>query len=359
MKYRAVYQRETEVEDWPADGLEQAECCPVCGSTQRRELYSGLTDRVFRCAPGRWNLYQCEGCRSAYLDPRPTRETIHRAYQRYYTHAPPRRQSTEGLRVWRRFVRALANGYRNARYGGGLTPASALGPWIIPLFPRLRQVLDRELRYLPPLEQGARLLDVGFGSGAFLLLAQRIGWRVFGADLDPVAVANASEAGLDARQGGIEAFSDATDQFDVITMSHVIEHVHDPASVIKQAYKLLKPGGLLYIDTPNIDAYGHRHFKEHWRGLEIPRHLVIFNWSSMKNLLNEAGFSEVHALFRFSPYAKLAGASRAIERGVDPYVERRVRVFDVINELRFDWIPFSDGKRTEFITVNATKSFVR
>lgn len=356
MKSKMEHEDDTVTVDWPIAGLEQVENCPACGSAQRRQLYVGLTDRVFHCAPGRWDLYQCKGCRSAYLDPRPTPSTNHLAYQHYYTHEPSQRQGTEGLPTWRWYVRALANGYRNRRYGSQLKPASSFGPWIMPLFPRLRQALDRELRYLPPVKPGSRMLDVGFGSGHFLILAQRVGWQVSGADPDPVAVANARKAGLDVRQGNIETFEDLLEQFDVITLNHVIEHVHDPIKTLKQAYDLLKPGGWLYIDTPNIDAYGHQHFKEHWRGLEVPRHLVIFNWASIENLLNKVGFDELRQIQRFAPYAALAASSRSIQHEVDPYTVKMPRTVDVINEMIFKWNPFSNKKRTEFITVIAIKT---
>lgn len=341
--------------DWAANGLERVEHCPICDSAQRIQLHDDLTDRVFRCAPGRWDLYQCEDCRSAYLDPRPTKDTIHLAYQTYYTHEKRNRQKTESLRPWRKFVRALANGYRNRQYGTRLKPESPMGTWLIPLFPRLRRTLDRELRYLPPLRQGAKLLDVGFGSGAFLLFAQKGGWEVYGADPDPVAVANARQAGLNARQGGIEAYSDFTAHFDVITMNHVIEHVHDPVAVIEQAYRLLKPGGSLHIDTPNIDAYGHRAFKAHWRGLEVPRHLVLFNWASLKRVNQEAGFKEIRNIYSFHTYASLARASRSIEKGIDPYASRKTKVRDVLMGWFYSCIPLFSNKKTEFITMIAIK----
>src|SRR6266852_6812100 len=74
------------LEDWPSEGLEAVKCCPVCDSGQRTQLYSNLIDNVFYTAPGHWTLYRCQGCGSAYLDPRPTPEFIHLAYRNYYTH---------------------------------------------------------------------------------------------------------------------------------------------------------------------------------------------------------------------------------------------------------------------------------
>jgi hypothetical protein len=73
-------------QEWPANGLEVVDRCPVCGEGEREILHQGLRDQVFYCAPGEWTLYCCRGCCSAYLDPRPTAETIYLAYRKYYTH---------------------------------------------------------------------------------------------------------------------------------------------------------------------------------------------------------------------------------------------------------------------------------
>lgn len=340
---------------WPAEGLEKVQHCPVCKSLERERLYKGLTDQIFRCAPGYWDVYRCKCCRSAYLDPRPTPSTILMAYQSYYTHKRPKRQNVEESTLLQRLKLALVNGYLNRRYNGELQPASWLGRLVLPALPKYRQALDRELRYLPPLKPGGRVLDVGFGSGAFLLIAQEIGWRVFGADPDLVAVTNAHEAGLNVRQGGINAFADEREQFDVITMSHVIEHAHDPIQMLNDAYALLKPGGVLYIDTPNIDAFGHHKFNKHWRGLEIPRHLVLFNWESITELLNKTGFTDSISVPSARPYVRLASTSRAIQNGQDPYTMPRPRLVDAFVGLRLSLSLLKNKQNSEFITMIAKK----
>ena len=341
--------------DWPSDGLEHVDRCPVCGSSDGEKLYAGLTDRVFECAPGRWDLYQCKDCGSGYLDPRPTASTIHFAYETYYTHKLPVANSGERSSGLKRLVRALANDYRNDRYGSNLEPANPLGRYVVGFLPRYRKRIDRRMRYLPPTKEGGRLLDVGFGSGAFLLDAKRAGWEVSGADPDPVSVDNGRHLKLDVREGGIEAFIDSPETFDVITLSHVIEHVHDPVGTLKTAYDLLKPGGLLYVETPNMKAYGHDHFRGHWRGLEIPRHLVLFNWASMRRTLKNVGFGKIQNLRIPSPYVNLAGKSRAIREGRDPYRFARTTLADQLNGLRVS-LPFlADRRKTEFVALYARK----
>src|SRR5436305_302963 len=84
--------RSTSVESrlvWPEDELESVVKCPTCSHKSRKLLYSNLTDKVFFCAPGKWVLYRCQSCLSAFIDPRPSAKAIYRAYQNYFTHLPP------------------------------------------------------------------------------------------------------------------------------------------------------------------------------------------------------------------------------------------------------------------------------
>ena len=180
--------------DWPADGLEAVSACPVCEGTERDVLQAGMRDRVFRVAPGSWTLMRCRGCRSAYLDPRPTPETIELAYSSYYTHgsAPPPAAG--------RLREGLAGDYRRARWGYSKGPAIPGGRLIPNLAPSRGATVDREVRHLPA-NPGGRLLDVGCGNGAFISQMAALGWRAEGIDPDPAAVAAARENGLDVSRG--------------------------------------------------------------------------------------------------------------------------------------------------------------
>lgn len=301
---------------WPIDDLEAAPHCPVCGSADRALLYADLTDRVFGTAPGRWNLQRCGSCGSAYLDPRPTPQSIGRAYAGYYTHAVEDHPIVRRKGRLRSVLHDWINGYQNARYGTQRTPASPAGRWLLPLLPSLRAAADAECRHLPrPPASGGQLLDVGCGNGGFLTLAQQAGWTVRGVDFDADAVRTACSRGLDVQQGGIEVFDGQSDVFDVITICHVIEHLYDPVAAIKAMHLLLKPGGVLWLDTPNLDSLGHQRFRRNWRDLDPPRHLVLFGVDSMSKMLEKAGFKSVEQLWRGMSVFDVYAPSEAIERG--------------------------------------------
>lgn len=303
--------------EWPQHGLEEVRLCPVCRSAERHALHEGLTDRVFFCAPGRWTLYQCHQCHSAYLDPRPTSASIGLAYQVYYTHGdtPAVPQTPASLR--RRFRLALRNGYLNAHFGYRLSPALALGRHWFGTAKRLET--DRWIRHLHLPCRKPRLLDLGCGNGAFLVQMQEAGWQVFGLDIDPKAVAACQKAGLSVQLGWLDEGRFPDGFFDAITLSHVIEHLHHPEQILRVCYRILRPQGVLWIATPNLASLGHQQFGPDWFALDPPRHLLLFTAASLKRLLSESGFGEIIQPRPTRDSKWLFRASAAVARGNDPF----------------------------------------
>lgn len=282
------------VPEWPANELEAVQSCPVCRHKGRRLLHEGLTDRVFRCAPGVWSLYQCLECGAAYLDPRPTPASIWRAYTSYYTHKPSNNEPPlSTMSVRQRLRRALRNGYVNARYGSNLQPASILGRWMVPALYGKQGEIDHSLRNLPRLKKGEsrKVLDIGCGNGAFLKEAMQLGWEAHGIDPDPKAAGQV--AGLRVEQGALPETNLPGATFDVVTLSHVIEHTHDPVASLREVLRLLKPDGQVWVATPNLMSYCHQCFQADWIGLQSPSHLVLFSHSSISYALRAAGFDGV------------------------------------------------------------------
>jgi len=279
-----------EFGEWPADGLERVPACPLCGSRARAVLHTGLRDHAFRTAPGEWTLQRCGDCRCGYLDPRPSQATIGRAYERYYTHGDAPAES-----AFMRLRRRIADAYLNARYGTAYANAFPGGQHIARLFPRRRAYLDVSFaRHLGSAAgDNRRLLDVGCGNGAFLQFAAHLGWAVEGIDNDAAAVAAARAAGLVVAHGSLDELPFAKGSYRHVTLSHVIEHVHEPLKLLKQCFELLVPGGRLWLETPNLGSLGHRAFGAAWRGLEPPRHLVLFDRPSLAATIGAAGFSDI------------------------------------------------------------------
>ena len=347
---------------WDANELETLGHCPICQSTTRTVLYEGLTDTLFKCAPGRWTLHACNGCGTAYLDPRPSATSIGKAYANYYTHSEPAQPTSakdgaDWRSALRTFARANLNSYRNARWQMALTPSNTWGryavPWILPV----RSLIEQQMRHMPSQPEGrpGRLLDVGCGNGAFLQMGQAAGWSVQGIDFDPIAVAEARRQGLAVDLGGIDQLADQAQTYDWITCSHVLEHVHDPQQLLHSIRRLLRPGGTLWLQTPNIDSLGHRTYGPHWRGLEPPRHLTLLTLTSLRSALEKAGFKTNFCrmpLFTAMPVHAASNAMRSGDEGAKALPQTRMlRLRFLLLALRQHWCL----RNAEFHTVIATR----
>lgn len=256
---------------WPADALEHASNCPYCGSVDRSLAYEGVQDWAFGCAPGRWNYWNCNRCRSLYLHPRPTPASIGDAYTRYYTHAGDLNTSRLG-----RFKQRLRNEYWSNSLRTSIAPRLGLPRWAAWATAWLKPWVAEPfgLRQWAQLPKGV-LVDVGCGNGDKLRLAGQLGWQARGIELDASAVKAAQAQGLQVEQGGYELLARYQGQADCVVCSHVLEHVHEPLHLLRLLLESLRPKGVLLLSVPNAASFLRQHYGENWRGLEAPRHLAI------------------------------------------------------------------------------------
>jgi 2-polyprenyl-3-methyl-5-hydroxy-6-metoxy-1,4-benzoquinol methylase len=318
---------------WATEELETVRRCPICDVERSTPLHSGLTDPT-GAASGEWSLRRCSGCRAGYLTPRPRAAAIARAYEfeDYYTHG-----ATEPAQVpttiTGRIRASLKHGYLRERYGYGLRPASRLGYHLGRAIPGLVGPSDAWVRHLAA-RPGARLLDVGCGNGVFVDRMCQLGWRAEGVDLDPRSVQRAQALGRSVRLASVEEVGQGPPRcYDAITMSHVIEHLYSPVEALEQLRRLLRPGGTLWIATPNVDSLGHNRFGPHWRGLEVPRHVALFSASSLLDRLRAAGFSELEVMrpmqsnrWMLEESARLEAAAESLPRPAAARIRRWCRV---------------------------------
>ena len=311
-------------EPWPEDQLERVDACPACGAPERDELYTGLPDRLFETTSSTWTLQRCRSCRSGFLDPRPTPASIGRAYAgTYATHNEPAPVEPPPIGAAGRARRSIRNGYLNHHLGYEIRPASPLGA-AVPLAPPVRAATDRAFRHLRRPHPGARLLDVGCGNGDFVNHMRWAGWDARGQEIDPDAAAFALASGAPVTSDPVETLAEReAGSYDAVTMSHVIEHVHDPVAFLRVARMLLKPGGRLWVATPNLGSAGHEHYGRDWMALDPPRHLTLFTRDALAGAITAAGYRDVGFPLPWSTGGDIHVRSEILRHGGRPTMTER------------------------------------
>jgi len=281
-----------------APGLELAPCS-LCGGTQTETLYAGCWDRLLG-TPGRFDVVRCTDCGLARTNPRPTREAIGRHYPDSYAFFAG--FGGEHGETYGKLRDAVRLPYR-ARYG---TESPVLAP-----------------------EGGARLLDVGSATGDYLADMAAAGWEPWG--IEPNAAAarkTTNRLGLPEERVFVGAAEDADfpdESFDLVTMSHVLEHLHDPRGVLEDVHRWLRPGGRVRIWLPNFGSAERRVFGRLWWLLDVPRHLTHFTPETLGRMLERTGFEVEREVPQWgdSLTGSVAYAADRVLRRRRPYREPR------------------------------------
>lgn len=136
------------------------------------------------------------------------------------------------------------------------------------------------------------ICDIGCGSGRFLTLMQERGAIVTGVDPSAVSQDANKRAGHEFFLGTAEQLPEAISgrQFDVVTMFQSLEHCRDPMKALSNARRLVRPGGLLVVDVPNMDCLSARIYRQAWWHTDAGRHLQFFTPKSLAHCCAQAGF---------------------------------------------------------------------
>jgi SAM-dependent methyltransferase len=186
--------------------------------------------------------------------------------------------------------------------------------------------LERLVRSCEPFRATNRWLDVGFGEGGMLEVASRLGWLSYGTEISPAAIEFGKRR---AWMVTTDAKSDPRfikQGFDVITMVELIEHLAEPMALLREAAQLLRPGGLLYITTPNANSLNRRVLGLKWSVLSPPEHVAIWSAHGLCRALTATGFKTKRLRTDgFNP-VEIAARLRTHREGSQP-VDRNTAAF--------------------------------
>ena len=221
--------------------------CPCAADANSVVLFE-TNDFNFDTIDKAGDFRRCASCGSLFPDVFPTAPTLFKAYRQYYTAVGKVKISPV-----RRILNAMREDYLARNISGHNSVA----------------------------------LDFGCGSGAFLryIHDKYPHLSLFGYDAYPPAF----DQSAPFKYLGKHELTLSGVRFDYITMGHVIEHLTDPEVEIALLAKLLKPGGLIWISTPNADSFLIERFSEFARDVDFPRHKVVFSKKGLKEFLEKHG----------------------------------------------------------------------
>jgi len=160
---------------------------------------------------------------------------------------------------------------------------------------RLRATKSR-VELIKRYKKDTNLLDIGCGKGFSLFNASMAGYVVKGIELSQDAAAYARrEFGLDIEARAFEERQFPENCFDIVTLWQVLEHLPYPLAILKETHRILKPGGLLIVSTPDIEGIPARIFRRKWWNIR-KLHINQFTTKTLMDILQNAGFKNVSPL---------------------------------------------------------------
>lgn len=224
--------------------------CLIC---QKDETMKMLMKNSF-------SIVRCQNCGLVYVNPRPAEKQIEEIYSSQTNPRPLEHIKEEQIKLKWKF-----------REGISLLSAA---------------------------KEKERLLDIGCSTGVFLNMAKAAGWKVLGLDLNEDVVESAKrEYGIDAKVGTLDSMKFPSGHFSAVTLFDSIEHMGNPGNVLTEIYRILRPGGLLLLTTPNISGllptvtyqiFGK--LLNAWEHPEPPGHLYQFSWDTLKRIFEQKSF---------------------------------------------------------------------
>lgn len=272
--------------------------CNNCGSTGSELVTTGIEHEYNNTTDDLFKVVRCTNCGLVYLNPRPDVSELSTIYPPNY------------------YAYSIEDGYGPSQRGNAYYKLR---------YSMILSGLEHVLSFVP--RGKINILDIGCADGHVLNWFAKVRTHevnCFGVDMNETAVNKAQARGHTAWAGRFEEVELPVNHFDFVWASHVIEHVPDPKAFTRKAFDILKPGGIFWFWTPNIDSVDAKWFRNrHWGAYHFPRHWVFYSPDSVKQLAEKTGFELVHieyqpnAIFWVWTFHSLCKSNPALSRYAD------------------------------------------
>lgn len=285
--------------------------CDLCQSDQY-QVVTCQRDLLLEVTHDEFTVVRCCRCGLVYLNPRPSKDLLGSYYPTVYYPPIEAKARTQRHQQTKRYSARIKRWVLEEYYGYPL--ANPVGR-----SRRLRRILVwpdkilRELRGRHPLpwRGGGKVLDVGCGTGGNLRTLQDQGWEPYGIEISDVAAAHARELLKgNIHTGTLESAPFPLKTFDLVLMSHSLEHLPSPNDALRRVNGFLKDDGLLVVSVPNVNSLEFKLFGRWWFQLDTPRHFYHFDKRSLSAYLTKAGFQLYHFRTGVRPIFFIASLDR-------------------------------------------------
>lgn len=243
--------------------------CNICNSSKYKILFFG-NDRLHRIDKILYRVVQCQNCGLVYLNPQPEPEELERYYPRNY--GPFQDDNTI------------------FKYGRFSIMLKRIKNWLFNKYAAKIEITEKSNSVNE--ERIVNYLDFGCGGGSHLekVRLKHPNWNLYGLDNNKFACELVRKKGFKVFEGDILELDLPNNFFDVINMSHIIEHVADPKGTLIKLNSIMKKGATMIISTPNFDSWAAKIFRKYWYAVESPRHLFLFSYKTLTRLLDDTNF---------------------------------------------------------------------
>jgi len=270
--------------------------CPLCGSNQL-EIYLSNVKEIYVGLDEYFDLNKCIKCGHIFTNPRPTLSTIEYFYPNemdYYLPKDVYELST--------FKQNILNNILNEVKNYSLDVTFSLPPLVSKI---LFYYFNYKISYdkkIPNYVNNGKLLEIGCSWGSYLLQMQKLGWDVYGVEMNTKASEYAKKIlnSDNIMNNKIENIDFKSTLFDVIVLNMVLEHIYDPIKLLNIIKSILKPNGIIIINIPNIDSIEFKIFKDKSYFVQVPQHVHHFNYMTINKLLEKTGFNMISAYYNNS-----------------------------------------------------------
>jgi 2-polyprenyl-3-methyl-5-hydroxy-6-metoxy-1,4-benzoquinol methylase len=273
--------------------LESVSICPICNSSSFTPF---LSAKDHTTTGEQFEIVKCTQCNFTLTNPRPDINSIGKYYQseKYISHTGGSKSLFDKVYV---FARTITLGWK--------------------------------LKLINKYKSTGSILDYGCGTGEFLHHLKNQDWTINGVEPSDGARGKATNLLQKPISSSIEKLEES--QFHVITLWHVLEHIHELNEKLSSLKSLLKQDGIIFIAVPNHEAPDAQKYGAYWAGYDVPRHLWHFSKDSMKKLFDKTGLEliDIHPMkldayyvsllsegYKYPNQSKIVNAFKAIVNGL-------------------------------------------